>query len=102
MRLPCLIFKLGLVSTTWSVSGCVLHAKMDGLGIVEITTTEDLSQLDFPILIHPWINFLLDQQPVGSFTETIVEEPSNEQSFSIGKLLSSPDPSNITLAVPQT
>ena len=102
MRLPCLTFKLGPVSATRSVSGCAFRAETDGLGIVEITTTEDLSRLDFLILVHPWIDFLLDQQPVGSFAETIAEEPSNEQSFSIGKLLSSPGPSNIMPVVSQT
>ena len=104
MKLPCLTFKLGPVSesATRSVSGRAFRAKTDGLGIVEITTTEDLSRLDSLILVHPWIDFLLDRQPVGSFTETVAEEPLNEQSSSIGELSSSPGPSNITLVVPQT
>ena len=76
-------------------------AQTDGLGIVEITTTEDLSRLDSLILVHPWIDFLLDRQPVGGFTEMIAEESLNEQS-PISELLSSPGPSNITLVVPQT
>jgi hypothetical protein len=33
-------------------------------GIVEISTTEDLSRLDSLILVHPWIDFLLDKRPL--------------------------------------
>ena len=102
MKLPCLTFKLGPVSATRSVSERAFRAKTDGLGIVEITTTEDLSRLDSLILVHPWIDFLLDRRPVGSFTETIAEEPLNEQSSSIGELLSPTGPSNTTSVVPQT
>ena len=101
MKLPCLTFMLGPVSATRAVSGRAFRAKTDGLGIVEITTTEDLSRLDSLILVHPWIDFLLDRQPVRSFAETIAEEPSNERS-SIGESLSSPGLSNITPVVPQT
>ena len=78
MKLLCLTFKLGPVSATRSVLERAFPTKMDGLGIVEITTMEDLSQLDSLILVHPWIDFLLDQQPVGSFTKMISEEPLSE------------------------
>ena len=101
MRLPCLTFKLGPVSAARSVSGRAFRAKTDGLGIVEITTTVDLSRLDSLILVHPWVDFLLNRQPVGSVAEMIAEEPSNEHPFSISEL-ASPGPSNITSVVPQT
>ena len=71
MRLPCLTFNLGPVSATHSPSGYV--AKTGTLGIVEIRTTEDLSRLDSLTLVYPWIDLLLDRQPVGGVTETIPE-----------------------------
>ena len=102
MKLPYLTFKLGPVSAVRSVSGRAFRAKTDEVGIAEITTTEDLSRLDSLILVHPWIDFLPDRQPVGRFTETIAEEPSNEQSSSTGELLSYPGPFYITSVVSQT
>jgi hypothetical protein len=102
MKLPCITFKLGPVLATRSASGRVFRAKTDALGIVEISTTEDLSRLDSLTLVHPWIGFLLDRQPVGIIAETIPEESPSDQSSSVGDFLSFPDPSNTALAVKQT
>ncbi|KAG8214862.1 hypothetical protein J3R82DRAFT_10029 [Butyriboletus roseoflavus] len=79
MKLPCLTFKLGRVSSL----GPVFRARTDSLGIVEIRTTEDLSRLDSLILVHPWIDFLLNRHPVGSIAEMIPEENSNDQPSSL-------------------
>ena len=58
-------------------------------GVVKIRTEEDLSRLGSLYLIHPWINFLLEQQPVGSVAETIPEGNMDDQS-SLGLFLDSP------------
>ena len=110
MKLPCLAFKLGPLSVTRSRSSQVFRAQTVALGVAEIKTEVDLSQLSPLYLIHPWIDFLLDRQPVGSvlgpisentddqsrnlpsFPETIPEEETADQS-SIGQ--SSPGPSAI-------
>ena len=93
MKLPCLIFGLGPVTGTRSVAGRVFRASTDALGIVEIKTEEDLSQLDPLYLVHPWINFLLDCQPVGSVIATL---PANADepplSPIVPKALYSPSP----------
>ena len=104
MKLPCIIFKLGPLSVSRSGSERIFRAKTAALGNVEIRTEEDLSRLDSLYLVHPWIDFLLDRQPVGSVmpVETIPEEKMDDQSSSIGELLSLPGPSNITLVAPQT
>ncbi|KAF8123182.1 hypothetical protein EV363DRAFT_1587463 [Boletus edulis] len=85
MKLPCLAFRLGPVSATRSASGRVFRAKTDALGTVEIRTTEDLSRLDPLTLVYPWIDFLLDRQPVGTVVETISEDDQ-------GLLIGEPDP----------
>ena len=71
MKLPCIMFKLGPLSASSRIgSGHVFRAKTDALGIVDINTTEDLSRLDSLILVHPWIDFLLNRQPIGNPTGT--------------------------------
>ena len=113
MKLPCLAFKLGRLSVTRSRSCQVFRAQTVALGVVEIETEADLSQLKPLYLIHPWIDFLLDRQPVGSvlgpvsentddqshnlpsFPETIPEGTDDQSS--IGQSYSSPGPSVITL-----
>ncbi|KAG8216354.1 hypothetical protein J3R82DRAFT_6433 [Butyriboletus roseoflavus] len=102
MKLPCIIFKLGALSASRSRSGHVFRTQTAALGIVKIRTKEDLSRLDSLYLVHPWIDFLLDRQPVGSVTEAVPEENAGDQSSSISELQSSPGSSNITLAAPQT
>ena len=78
MKLPCLIFGLGPVTGTWNAGGRVFRAPTDVLGIVEIRTEEDLSQLNPLYLVHPWMDFLLDRQPVGSVIATLPEENADE------------------------
>ena len=117
MKLPCILFKLGSLSVSRSRSERVFRAQTTVLGVVEIKTEADLSQLDSLYLIHPWIDFLLDRQPVGSvfgtvpentdnqsssihklssFPETIFEEDTDGQPSSIGELSSSSGPFNTT------
>ncbi|KAF8122975.1 hypothetical protein EV363DRAFT_1229696 [Boletus edulis] len=64
IKIPCITFKLGHPRRT-SEDCNVYRAKADALETVTITTREDLSQLDSAFLIHPWIDSLLDKQPVG-------------------------------------
>ena len=108
MKLPCLAFKLGPFSVTRSRSSQVFRAQTVALGVVEIETEADLSQLSPLYLIHPWIDFLLDRQPVGSvsgsvpkntdnqscdlpsFPETILEETDDQSSIGQWSLLSGP------------
>ncbi|KAN0078201.1 hypothetical protein V8E55_010258, partial [Tylopilus felleus] len=73
------------------------------LGIVEIRTEEDLSRISPLYLVHPWIDFLLDRQPVGSTIETMPEENTEDES-SVGELPPSslPGPANITSAARKT
>ena len=99
MKLPCLTFKLGRVSISNGSEG-VFRAQTYGLGIVEIETHEDISQLSSLYLIHPWLNFLLDREPVGSVTRAIPID--NDQSSVLGELPSFPDLSNTTSRAPQT
>jgi hypothetical protein len=102
MALPCIVFKLGPLSVSRSMSGRVFRAQTAALGIVEIRTEEDLSRLDSLYLVHPWIDLLLDQQPVGSVIETIPEEPTDDRSSWIGELGSFPGPSDTTSVAPRT
>ena len=102
MKLPCITFTLGPVSATRSALGNVFHARSGALGIVEIRTTEDLSRLDSLSLAHPWIDFLLGRQPVGSITETITEMDTDDQFSSVSNFPSFSGPSNTILAIKQT
>lgn len=97
MRLPCLTFQLGRVS----LFGPVFRARTNCLGIVEIKTTEDLSRLDSLILVHPWIDFLLNRHPVGDITDIIPEEHTNDHP-SLGDSPPSSIPASITSAAKQT
>ena len=65
-------------------------------------TEEDLSRFGSLYLVHPWIDFLLDRQPVGSIVETILEEITDDQSSMIGELPSFPGSSGIVSSAPQT
>ena len=102
MKLSCIVFKLGPLSASRNRSERVFRAQTAALGVVEIRTEEDLSRLDSLYLVHPWIDFLLDRQPVGSVIKTIPEEITDGQSSSIGKLPSFPGHSNISSVAPQT
>ena len=101
MKLPCLNFKLGPLSASRSSLGHVFRAQTD-VGVVETRTEEDLARYGSLYLIHPWIYFLLDPQPVGSVVDMIPKENEDDRSSSIGDLPLSPDPSSIALATPQT
>ncbi|KAN0084390.1 hypothetical protein V8E55_007894 [Tylopilus felleus] len=101
MRLPCLTFKLGTATATRNAAGRAFRAKIDALGIVEIRTEEDLSRFSSLYLVHPWIDFLLDRQPVGSIIETTPGENTEDHSSSIGELPSLTGPSNTPDAAPE-
>ena len=96
MKLPCLNFKLGPLSASRSKSGHVFRAQTT-VGVVEIRAEEDLSRFGSLYLVHPWIDFLLDRQPVGNVAETILEENTDDWSSSIGERHS-----GIASAAPQT
>ena len=102
MILPCIVFKLGPLSISRSRSGRVFRAQTAALGIVEIRTEEDLSRFDHLYLVHPWIDFLLDRQPVGSVIETIPEEKVDDQSSWMGELPLFHATSHITSVAPRT
>jgi hypothetical protein len=102
MKLPCIIFKLGPLLGSRSRSGHIFRSQTSFLGVVEIRTEEDLSRFGSLYLVHPWIDFLLDQQPVGSVAETIPEETTDDRSSLIGELPLFPGSSGIALAAPQT
>ena len=102
MKLPCITFRLGPLSASRHKAELVFRVQTAALGIVEIKTEEDLSRFGSLYLVHPWIDFLLDRQPVGSVAETIPEEYTADQSFSIGESLLSPSHSGIASAAPQT
>ncbi|KAF8548112.1 hypothetical protein OG21DRAFT_1607087 [Imleria badia] len=74
IKIPCIIFSLGHPRRA---SKNVFRVKADAVGIVEIRTTEDLSQLDSVYLIHPWIDFLLDRQAVEGGKGTLAENMRN-------------------------
>ncbi|KAF8551893.1 hypothetical protein OG21DRAFT_217664 [Imleria badia] len=102
MILPCIVFKLGPLSVSRSKSERIFRAQTAALGIVEIRAEVDLARLDSLYLIHPWIDFLLDRQPVGSIIETIPEEDTDNQSSLIGELPSFSHTSGIASAASQT
>ena len=96
MRLPCIIFKLGRLSASRSALGHVFRAQTSLLGVVEIRTEGDPSEFGTLYIVHPWIDFLLDRQPVGSTAEPIPKEATDDRSSSIGDLPSFSGHSNIT------
>ncbi|KAF8553229.1 TPR-like protein [Imleria badia] len=102
MKLPCIMFKLGPVSASRSTAGHVFRAQTSLLGVVEMTAEEDLTRFGSLYLVHPWIDFLLDRQPVGSVVETNPAEKPDYRPSTIGELASFPGPSNITSTAPQT
>lgn len=100
VKLPCIIFKLGglSASSSRSRSGRVFRAHTAGLGMVEINTKEDLFRWGSLILIHPWMDYLLDRQSVDSITGTSLENSTESQFSMINQL---PDPSSGTSAARQ-
>ena len=75
MKLPCLNF--GPLSAYRSKSEP--FRAQTSVGVVKIETEEDLSRFGPLYLVHPWIDFLLDQQPVGSVADTVPEENTDER-----------------------
>ena len=65
MKLPCLAFKIKLVSGYCDGSEFFFSARAGALGDVEFKTKQILTQKDSVYLTHPWINFLLDQDAAG-------------------------------------
>ena len=100
MKLPCVVFKLGPLSVSRIGSDRVYRAQTDALGIVEVNSGEDLSRFQSLYLVHPWIDFLLDQQPVGNVVEATPEGKTYEESLTV-QMSPSPGPSGTTLAVPE-
>jgi hypothetical protein len=102
MKLPCIIFKLGPLSASRSRSGHVFRAQTSSLGVVEIRSQENLSRFGSLYLLHPWIHFLLDRQPVGRVPEMIPEEHRDDRSSLFRESLSFPNPSGVASAASQT
>ena len=97
VNLPCIALKLGRVSvSSQSGSEHAFRAQTNALGVVSIRTEEDLSQFSSLYLIHPWIDFLLDRQPLGSITKTIAADDAEDQTSIRGELPSFPELSNAT------
>ncbi|KAF8125612.1 hypothetical protein EV363DRAFT_1350407 [Boletus edulis] len=71
--LPCITFPLGRPQRTPQHR---YRAKSVALGTVEINSTEDISVLNPLYLVHPWIDFLLDRQPVD-IADATPESPSS-------------------------
>ena len=103
MKLLFLNFKLGPLSASQGTSGRVFRART-AVGIVEIKTKEDLSRVSSLYLVHPWIDFLLDRQPVGSVMnlKTMLEVKTDDRSSSIGELSFLSVPSSGASAAVQT
>ena len=92
MKLPCMTFKLERVTAFWSESRRMFRAYTPALGIVHIQAKEDLSRLGPLCLVHPWIDFLLDRQPVDTATGKDLEDSADSQ-FSL--ISPSPGPSDV-------
>ena len=102
LKLPCLSFKLGRVSVIQNGSERIFRAQANALGVVEIRTEEDLSQLGSLYLVHPWIDFLLDRQSVEGVAESIIERNGDERSSVLGELPSFPGAFNMTSPTQKT
>ena len=97
MRLPCLAFRLGpLVLADHTASEYVFRAKAGALGVIVIRTKEDLSRWDSLMLVHPWIDFLLNRQPVGKGGDSIPDNTNSQPSTGQSSWPSGPP--NTTLA----
>ncbi|KAF8120742.1 hypothetical protein EV363DRAFT_1458702 [Boletus edulis] len=83
MKLPCIMFKLGRLLAFRNRTERVFRTHIDALGNVEIRTREDLSRLSSLYIIHPWIDFLLDRQPVESVMGPLNLEQSTDSQFSM-------------------
>ena len=99
MKLPCIAFKLGPLSASQGRSEYVFRAQTAALGVVVVRTTENLTRFGSLYLVHPWIDFLLDRQPVGSVIPAIMYEESMGYPSSTDDLPSLPYLPNIPSAI---
>ena len=74
MRLPCLVFGVGTILPFRNRSEVGFRVQAGVLGVVEIKTRKDLTQLDFLYLVHPWIGFLLHRHAAGNMVEATAGE----------------------------
>ena len=102
MKLPCLVFKLGPLSISRNTSERVFRAQTAVLGVVGVKAEEDLSRLHLLYLVRPWIDFLLDRQPVGNVIETISVESTDGRFTSMAEQPPFPGPSDMTSAIPKS
>lgn len=75
LKLPCIMFPLGPLATPRARRLAnpirVYRARTAALGIVEIKTKEDLSQLTPLYLVHPWIDALIDRELPSSVIDDL-------------------------------
>ena len=103
MKLPCIMFKLGPLSSPSRVgSERVYRAQATALGVVEIRTKEDLSRLVSPCLVHPWIDFLLHRQPVGDGSAMISEGSTDDLFLTVNEMPPTPGPSSTLPTIKRT
>ena len=65
LGLPCIVFSvthLNTMETELEADIHIYHAMTSALGEVEIKTVDDLSGTKDLVLVHPWINPMLDQE----------------------------------------
>ena len=74
MKPPFLAFEIRSISPFQNGSEVGFRAQAGALGAVEIKTKQSLMQLDSLYPVYPWIDFLLNRQPVRSTIETIPED----------------------------
>ena len=66
MKLPCIAFKLPSFSLDRTRPDRVYRANTSTFGMVEITTSSDLSRMNFLYLVHPWLDSLLEHEGMQS------------------------------------
>ncbi|KAG9317999.1 hypothetical protein JVU11DRAFT_59 [Chiua virens] len=102
LKLPCISFPLGSLSAFQKGSERVFRAQPAVLGTVEIQTKDDISRLDSLVLVHPWINFLLDRRVADVLEITKDEEVRALQVLTrlrqpFGALLLEPIPQRVAI-----
>ena len=100
MRLPCLAFKIRLVSRRWDGSDFIFHAQAGALGAVEIKTKEKFTPQDSLCLVHPWIDFLLDRRAARQRARVVSHGNRTSELDEFVSFDTSPDPSSTSHANP--
>ena len=106
MKLPCLAFKIRLVSRSLDGSKFVFRAQAGALGAVEIKTEQNFTPLDSLYLVHPWIDFLLDRRAARKMANIAPRENKTSKLDEFLSFDSFPDPvstsraDSLTLASP--